>query len=184
MDETAFDEIKRLSGKRILICINIINLDIHLCFTPEGISITDTTERNTDVVIKATPMNFVRMIMQDSEVAGANVARLEITGDVGLAQKFQSILGGLDIDWEEYFSHWIGDYPAHKSGLFLRLFRQYFTETRQSLLQDISEFLRFERETVPLIEEVDEFNREVDDLRNDIDRLQQRITRLERTITS
>ena len=185
MDEVAFDEIKKLSGKRIHISISIINLDFLLCFTPEGFSITDTVNQDVDVVIKATPLNFFRMILQHyDDTGGGNVAKLEITGDVGLAQSFQSILSDLDIDWEEYFSNWIGDYPAHKLGLVLYQLRQYTREARQSFARDISEYLRYEKESIPLIEEVDCFNQEVDDLRNDSDRLRQRIDRLERSIYS
>lgn len=184
LDEVAFEEIKKLSGKRIHINIDIIHLDIYLGFSTDGISITGRENQAVDVKIKATPMNFLRMAMQGKDDIGSNVAILEITGDVGLARKFQSILMILDIDWEDYFSGWIGDYPARKFGLFIHRFRHYLSETGESFCRDISEYLRYEKETVPLIDEVASFNREVDDLRNYSDRIQQRINRLERLINS
>jgi len=104
--------------------------------------------------------------------------KLEIIGDVGLAQQFQSIMKNIDLDWEEYLSHWLGDTMAHKLGNFLRDSIKFVSETRKTLALDVSEYLQYEKEVLPDHSEIVEFSDNVDELRNDIERLKVRIGKL------
>ena len=105
---------------------------------------------------------------------------VEISGNVGLAQKLQSIFRGMEIDWEEYLSHFVGDIAAHKLGNFLKGMNRFVIASGKTIGMDISEYLRFEKEALLDKTEVDEFNQAVDVLRNDVERLQKRLERLEK----
>lgn len=178
MDEVTSAQIKRLAGRKIVISVNDLNLDIHITLTDAGLSLDSFDKHVADVSINATLPNLIIMLMNINNPAG-RITNLEISGDVGLAQEFQGLLRNLEIDWEEILSQWIGDYPARKTGLLVKAMHNYMKETRHAIAMDISEYLRFEMNWVPLKEEVDAFNRDIDVLRDDSERLQLRIKRLE-----
>lgn len=174
LDEETLVSFAVLTGK--VFEIDILNTDIRIFILPtgEGIVLASEYGGKADVVIKGRPAALLGMIT--AEKVGAR--DVEINGNVGLAQKFQSILKNIDVDWEEYLSHFIGDITAHKVGNFLRGMSRFAMTTGKTIGLDISEYLRYEKEAVLDKSELDEFNQSVDKLRNDVDRLQKRVERL------
>ena len=174
LDEEVLASLATLAGK--VIEINVLNTDIKIFILPseEGITLVSEYEGKADVAIKGRPSALLGMITAEKVGAGD----IEIIGNVGLAQKFQSILKNMDVDWEEYLSHFVGDITAHKVGNFLRGMSRFAKATGKTIGLDISEYLRYEKEAVLDKSELDEFNQSVDKLRNDVDRLQKRVERL------
>ncbi|OGT84016.1 MAG: hypothetical protein A3G96_03140 [Gammaproteobacteria bacterium RIFCSPLOWO2_12_FULL_52_10] len=105
---------------------------------------------------------------------------MEVSGDVGLAQRFQKIVKDLDLDWEEHLSHWFGDTLAHKLGNAVRGSVQFAKATKRTLELDVSEYLRYEKEVLPEISEVNDYITAIDVLRDDVERLKLRIDKLAR----
>jgi ubiquinone biosynthesis protein UbiJ len=174
LDEEISSSLAMLSGK--VFEIDVLNTDIRLFIHPsgEGITLATEYEGKVDVAIKGRPSALLGMITAEKVGAGD----VEINGNVALAQKFQSTLKNMDVDWEEYLSHFVGDITAHKVGNFLRGMSRFTSATRKTIGLDISEYLRYEKEAVLDKSELDEFNQSVDKLRNDVDRLQKRVERL------
>ena len=178
-DEESYTQFTGLSGKVIAIEISGFNITVYLHFTSKGIEIKSKSDNAVDVTIKASAITFITMLLRGKEEQSVNVGEMEITGNLGLAQQFQSILKTLEVDWEEYISKWTGDYPAHKLGNFFRGARKYVQESKAMLGMDISEYLRYEKELLPDKTEIETFNSAVDVIRNDVERLQQRIKRFD-----
>ncbi|MFT5425566.1 MAG: ubiquinone biosynthesis protein UbiJ [Gammaproteobacteria bacterium] len=174
LDEETLMSLAVLTGK--VFEIDILNTDIRIFILPtgEGIVLSSEYEGKADVAIKGRPSALLGMITAEKVGAGD----VEINGNVALAQKFQSILKNMDVDWEEYLSHFIGDITAHKVGNFLRGMSRFAKVTGKTIGMNISEYLRYEKEAVLDKSELDEFNQSVDKLRNDVDRLQKRVERL------
>ena len=156
--------------------IDVLNTDIRIFILPsgEGITLASEYEGKADVAIKGRPSALLGMITAENVGAGD----IEINGNVGLAQKFQSILKNMDVDWEEYLSHFVGDITAHNVGNFLRGVSRFAMATGKTIGMDISEYLRYEKEALLDKLELDEFIQTVDKLRNDVERLQKRVERL------
>lgn len=176
-DEAMLSAIGELTGKVIAIEIIGLNHVIYLQFYAAGITIRKECAGKVDVTIKGRPVTLLVMLFMREE--NTTPRDMEIIGDVGLAQQFQSIMKNMEIDWEEYLSHWMGDTLAHKLGNLFRDVREYVKETKNTIGMDISEYLRYEKEILTDQSEVDEFVAAVDFIRNDVERLRQRITRLE-----
>lgn len=174
LDEETLVSLAVLTGK--VLEIDVLDTDIRIFIHPsgEGVTLSSDHEGKVDVAIKGRPSALLGMITAEKVGAGD----VEINGNVGLAQKFQSILKNIDVDWEEYLSHFIGDTTAHKVGNFLRGMSRFAKATGKTIGLDISEYLRYEKEAVLDKSELDEFNQSVDKLRNDVDRLQKRVERL------
>ena len=176
-DEAMLSAIGELTGKVIAIEIIGLNHVIYLQFYAAGITIRKECAGKVDVTIKGRPVTLLVMLFTREE--NTTPRDMEIIGDAGLAQRFQSIMKNMEIDWEEYLSHWMGDTLAHKLGNLFRDVREYVKETKNTIGMDISEYLRYEKEILTDQSEVDEFIAAVDFIRNDVERLRQRITRLE-----
>ena len=134
-----------------------------------------------DVGIRGSPVNLVAYLMSSSGKGEGFTGRLEIIGDVGLAQDFQSIIKAADPDWEEFLSRWLGDTLAHKMGNMVRGTITFARNTKRTLELDISEYLRYEKEILPEQCEVDEYIAAIDRLRNDTERLKVRVSKLVQT---
>lgn len=174
LDEEILASLAILAGK--VFEIDVQNTDIRIFILPsgDGITLASEYEGKADVVLKGRPSALLGMITAEKVGAGD----IEINGNVGLAQKFHSILKNMDVDWEEYLSHFVGDITAHNVGNFLRGMSRFAKATGKTIGLDISEYLRYEKEALLDKLELDEFIQTVDKLRNDVERLQKRVERL------
>jgi ubiquinone biosynthesis protein UbiJ len=182
LDEESYKNLIELAGKIIAIEISGLNITVYLNLTSQGVELKSGCADAVDVTIKAPAMTFFTMLLTGRGEQSVSVGDMEITGDVGLAQQFQSTLKMLEIDWEEYISTWVGDYSAHKLGNIFRDARKYMKESKEIMGMNISEYLRYEKELLPEQIEIDEFNSAVDVIRSDSERLNQRIIRYQRKI--
>ena len=179
LDEEGYEKLITLDGKTVRILINDLDSPVYLKFTRNGISLMSEYRDKVDVTLRASIITYCSMLLSGQDKNVTTIGNMEITGDVGLAQQLQSIIKSLDIDWEEYISRWVGDYPAHKIGNVFRSAKKYFRDSKKLMGMNISEYLRYEKEMLPDQDEIEEFIAAVDTIRNDIDRLAQRIQRLD-----
>lgn len=184
LDEENLERLSGLDGKNIKIEISESNLVMYLNLTRQGVEINPVSETPADVTIRASTVTYLQLAMRSKGGYTVSPGEMEIIGDVGLAQQFQSIIKELEIDWEEYISQWCGDYMAHKTGNFFRGLHNYIKETGEMISMDISEYLRYEKGQLPDQSEVNEFILAVDNIRNDVERLQQRLTRIDKHLFS
>jgi ubiquinone biosynthesis protein UbiJ len=103
---------------------------------------------------------------------------VKISGDTELGQLFKRLFDSLDIDWEEYFSHYTGDIVAHKMGSLLRSGIDWSQQAIDILRQDIAEYLLQEDHLVPEKAELEGFYTDIDTLRDNTERLEARIQRI------
>lgn len=179
LDEETLCSLGKLEGKIIAFEFMNTNLTIFLFPSANGLEIHSAYENKADVLIKGTPTNFIMMMASSKQRSATLPTDMQITGDIGLAQRFQKIMQNIDIDLEEPFSKWVGDTMAYKIGKFFRGSRHFAVNTSKTLATDISEYLRFEINMLPDDLLVEEFNKDVDLLREDVDCFEQRLNKLE-----
>ena len=182
LDEETLYKLGQLNGK--VIAFEFINTSLTVFLFPEeaGLEMHTGFEGKPDVLIKGTPGNFIKMMAASKQGSNTLPADMQLTGDIGLAQRFQSIMQNIDIDLEEPLSKWMGDTLAYKLGKFVRGSSHFALNTGKTLAMDLSEYLRFEIEMLPDDLLVEEFCKDVDVLREDVDRLSQRINKLDKII--
>lgn len=153
-------------------------LTITLYFQPgsQGVRVTDKHWGTPDVSIRGTPLALARQFRAQP---GTLDPAIEIRGDAQLGRSFQAALAAIDIDWEEYLSHVMGDVAAHQVGNTLREIGQWGRQVLNTLLQDAGEYFQHESYALPPHGAVSEFLDGVDKLRDDVDRLEARIHRLQ-----
>lgn len=183
-DQDSLAELESLSGK--VIVLEFINTAFKVYVFPSaaGISLQDCHDGKINVRIRATLPDMFAYLVSSRDDGQSSAGTLEVIGEVGLAQRFQSVMKNTDFDWEELLSRYTGDLIAHKLGNLVRGTGKFAQQAGTTLQQDISEYLLYEKEILPVREDIEEYVSSVDKLRNDAERLKLRIERLERSISS
>jgi len=182
-DQQTLTVVQELAGKVIKIEISGPDVSLFVKFEQQGITIETEHDAKPNVIIRARPATYIGLLLNRDEKTTTFTPDMEISGDANLAQQFQQILRNMEIDWEEYLSHWVGDTAAHKLGRIFKQSSELFKEAHQTIRMDISEYLRYEKNILPDKDEVEEYIAAVDVLRNDAERLQLRVARLQKIIT-
>lgn len=179
-DPVALQALAALAGRSIL--VEVSDLSVRFCLLPSarGLKLAPVPASEPDVLVRGGIVALIGMILRRPEQGDAAAGRVEIIGDVHLAQRLQSILRNLDIDWEEWLAEWVGDLPARKLCNLGRALRQQARDAWRTLGMDLSEYLRYERDLAVDQTEIEEFADAVDRLRDDTERLAQRLERLKR----
>ncbi len=178
LDEETLSSLGNLEGKVIAFEFMNTSLTAFLFPSVKGLAIQTVYEHKPDVLIKGTPTNFIMMMTSSKRSNGGLPSDMQITGDIGLAQRFQEIMQNIEIDLEEPLSKWVGDTMAYQIGKFVRGSRHFTVNTSKTLAMDISEYLRFEINMLPDDLLVEEFSKEVNLLRDDVERFSQQVNKL------
>lgn len=179
LDPDASARLARLHGKVIGLEVRGFGLRLYFVPTPGRLLLQGRVEQEPDALLIGSPLALASIGLGDDKVGELFSGRVEIQGDVDLAQRFGRILGQMDIDWEEHLSHLVGDVAAHESSQLLRKTGHWLGESRQSLELGLGEYLQEETRLLPRPEEVAGFNKGVDELRDGVERLLARIHLLE-----
>ncbi|MEX2354159.1 MAG: SCP2 sterol-binding domain-containing protein, partial [Gammaproteobacteria bacterium] len=182
MDAEALAGLTKYKGSVVAIDLLNTRTTIYMQITASGITLSNDRDRDADVWIRGTPVELLAYVNAMQQAEPARTGNIEITGNIALAQKVQSVLRNLELDWEEEVSHWLGDTAARKFGNTARQSAAWLKQAGDTVRMDISEYLRYEKEILPDKPELDEFSGSVDTLHNDIERLKVRIHRIRQSI--
>ncbi|NKB38828.1 MAG: hypothetical protein GKR93_16980 [Gammaproteobacteria bacterium] len=177
LDQDAVKRLSAISGQIILLELLNTEFIVYLVPSGSGIRLLSESREKPGVSIRATPGDMIAYLLHSRQSSGS----LEIVGDVGLAQTFQSIMQDIEMDWEEQLAVWFGDSLAHQMGRMFRGGFDLLQDTHHKFQQDISEYLRFEKNLSLEKSEMAEFINDVDILRNDVERLKLRVERLRKS---
>lgn len=103
----------------------------------------------------------------------ANTA-IEITGDALLVQDLFTTVRGLDLDWLDYLSPFLGEILTHELGQASVQARQWSAQARENLGRNVDAYLKEELQLLPDRERMRHFSNQLDHLRLRLDRLRAR----------
>lgn len=168
-----------LDGKIVAVRVRNTALAMYFVIDEDGISLKLDTDRDADVAITGSLLSLAGLVTQGSKSALRD-GSIDFAGDVYTAQAFQELLAYGRPDLEEELSAILGDTAAQGIGDVARSFGRWAEGARETMRQNLSEYLQEESLAVPSRYEVDEFRRKVNALRDDVDRLEARLGRLAR----
>jgi len=177
LDDFSYQKVISLQGKIIGIELLGINVSFYLVPNADGIQVLADIEEKADTWIRGTPLSMLKTAISDDR---STLFKGEVTidGDMELGQKFQRILDGLEIDWEEPLSKVVGDVAAHQLGDIVRGFSSWAINSIDSLTKTTGEYFQEETQDVVNSVEVERFVDEIDELRSDTERLEKRLQRI------
>ncbi len=153
-------------------------LAMHIIVGPDQVFLASEYGDEPDVIISGSLLALARLAAPDGDTVVRGDA-VELSGDVILARKFQSLLRYARPDFEEELSGLVGDAAAHGIGEFVRSVSQWGREAGSTLQQNVSEYLQEESRSVPSRYEVEVFRGQVDMLRDDAARFEARLKQYE-----
>ena len=181
LDPDTRARLARLQDKTVLLRCTAPVVDVYLLPGSGGLRMAAQCERTPDVILRGTALSFLKLAQPNPRDPVTAARAIEIEGDLALGQDLQAVFHRLDIDWEEYLSHFLGDVAAHELARAARGGSAWVREASATLARNVGEYLQYEHfaagesRGVPSRSEVAGFLRDVDALRADADRLQQRI---------
>lgn len=143
----------------------------------DRIALTGLYADEPDVVISGSLLSLAKLATPAATEAIRD-GSVQLHGDAHIAQAFQQLLRYARPDIEEELSTLFGDTVAQNLGEFARRFRIWGERARDTMRQNLSEYLQEESRAVPSRHEVDTFRQQVDTLRDDVARFEARLNRL------
>lgn len=174
-DTDTRDALGRMTGRVIAVDLTGFERSVFLLPQCDGLVIRLSHDGEVHVRIRGSVSGFVRLAQSRARNEPVPAGTVEILGDLSTAQQVQSLIGRIDVDWEEMASRLIGDAAARKLGIFLHGMRRWAGSGAESMAMNFSEYVRYEIETVPDRAAVEGFLQGVDALRADVDRLAERV---------
>ncbi|MCP4389664.1 MAG: hypothetical protein GY802_15320 [Gammaproteobacteria bacterium] len=178
-DEVALAGCREMQGHCIAIDLTDLNYQLYCHPGNWGIRLSrNPPSREVDARISGRLMALVNLASHDDKVSTSIQERVNYEGNVALAQKLQSILANLDIDWEEALAQHSGDVIAFQLHQRARRFGDWLGQSAESLLQTSSEYLREEARLSPSQVEFEQFQLQLTTLKNDVARTEARLQQL------
>jgi len=177
LDEESLQKIIKLQGKIIGFELLGLNITFYLLPSSDGIQVLAETQAEADTWIRGTPISLLKTAISDDR-SSLFKGEVIIDGDMELGQKFQRILDGLEIDWEEPLSKVVGDVAAHQLGNVFRGVSSWALTSLDSLSKTTGEYFQEESQDIVSSVEVERFVDKIDVLRGDADRLSLRMEKI------
>jgi ubiquinone biosynthesis protein UbiJ len=182
LDPHTVQRLERLEGKVMAVRLRGLDMTFYLAPKGGGLRVMSHYEAPPDVVLTGTPLDLAALA-GGTPGQGMFTGRVTLEGDVELGQRFQRVIAGLDIDWEEHLSRLTGDIVAHQVGNLARGFFGWARDTAENFGRDGAEYAQDELRLAPTRQEAEVYFRAVDELRSDYDRLEARVQRLRQRLT-
>ncbi|GMR16912.1 MAG: SCP2 sterol-binding domain-containing protein [Gammaproteobacteria bacterium] len=179
LDEHASEKLQPLEGSIIGVELKGVGLVIYFRTDSQGIMLQASLEGEPDCLIRGTPIALMKMTLSEQQTSGLFSGEVEIIGDTELGQKMQRVLDSIEIDWEEHLSHLVGDVLAYKFVHTAQQGKQWLMESVTQVAENMTDYLRFEQQNVPIPGDVNEFITDTDKFRDDTARIEARVNRLQ-----
>ena len=178
LDPQLQGKLAAIADKQLLIEIRDWQQSILCVYSDEQIHLYSTQERSFDCMISADidnllalkdPSMLTQLIRQD---------KLDLQGDLNLAQGFSNAFAELDIDWPEHFSRYIGDAPAQQLWLSIQALKRRGSQTKSKLENTLTTLCQDELAVTIHPLELAEFKQQNRQLRSQVSQLEMRINAL------
>jgi len=104
--------------------------------------------------------------------------KLDVEGDIKIAQHFASLAETLDIDWQTELAKHIGDIATHKLVQFSKIVKNKVDLAIEQIQADSSEYLVHEQRLVVTSSQLDHFNQAVSAVKLQTEQVENRLNQL------
>ena len=167
-----------LEDRVLALQVEDTTLAMYVIVGPGEIFLTGDFSDEPDIIATGSLFSLARLAGPDGETAIRD-GSVALTGNAELAQQFQQLLRFGRPDLEEELSSVVGDVVAHTIGEIARDVSQWGQDARNTVEQNVSEYLQEESRAVPSRYDTESFRKEVESLRDDVARFEARISRIE-----
>lgn len=188
LDEQSAQRLLPLNGKRLKVTVKESPWPLTFAFSSRiDVLIDEGSEpQNTapDCHIKLS-LDTLKELQDSSQITRLiQEKRLELDGDIHVAQHFSVLVKDLDIDWEEQLSRYVGDVAAHQIWSTANSIKSHLSKRLQQFGNMVREGSIEEKQLAPHPIAMEGFIQDVSQLRSDVGKLEARIASLTNKISS
>lgn len=176
-DASAKEKLTRLNGKSFSVQLINLSIQLKLSVINDKLLLSNNTEGADCKVVTST--EHLKQLSDASQLTKLiKEDKLELEGDLAIAQAFSSLLMDNDINWQNALAKYVGDGVAYrilaKAESLAQLFKNKSTDANYTL----STLMTDELKVAPTEQEVTNFSVQVDDLAAKVDRLSAQLNQL------
>ncbi|MBA6389986.1 SCP2 sterol-binding domain-containing protein [Colwellia sp. BRX10-3] len=169
--------LKPLSEKTLTVKLAELSFPLSFSVSDEKIHVTTNDEHyNCCLITSISTLIELKKEQQLTDLIKND--KLDIQGDLKVAQRFADIAQTLDIDWQSELAKRIGDVPTYKIGLLGRQLLNKLSFAAKQIPADASEWLVHEKRLIITAAELSYFSRDVEHTEQQTADLNQRINQL------
>ncbi|WP_286234278.1 ubiquinone biosynthesis accessory factor UbiJ [Thalassotalea sediminis] len=170
-----------LEQKTIVISLAELDFPMSFTFNEQQLLVTCITERS-DCHIE-TSLATLKKLQTDQQLTDLiKQDKLNISGDIKIAQQFSSIFQQLDIDWQSELATFIGDVPTYKVVKFNQWLLSKFAFAKQQITADATEWLLHEKRLLVANDELQQLYSDIQATERNFQHLERRIIQLENAL--
>ncbi len=170
-------ELKKLEQKTLTIILSEVNFPISFSVDNGNILVSELTDR-ADCTLNTSikTLQELKAEQQLTELIKQN--KLDLSGDIKIAQQFASLIENLNIDWQSELATHIGDIPTHKLVQLGNTIANKLKFVAKQINADVSEYIVHEKRLVVTRNHVEHFNQQVNQISNQVDEIATRIANI------
>jgi len=176
-------DLKKLQQKTLTIVLSELSFPISFSVDSNRILVSGLTER-ADCTINTSIKTLQKLKAEQQITELIKQDKLDLSGDIKVAQQFASLAENLDIDWQSELANHIGDVPTHKLVQLSKKLANKFQFAAKQIKADASEFIVHEKRLVVTRSQVDNFNHQVNEVSRQVDDISTRIANLSKQISN
>jgi len=170
-------DLNKLEQKTLTVVLSELNFP--LCFTVSNHKIiVSGLDEHADCRINTSIRTLQALKAEQSLTELIKQNKLDVVGDIKVAQQFSHIAQSLNIDWQSELAAHIGDMPTHKLVQFSKFIAGKLEFTANQIKADASEYIVHEKRLIVTRSQIDNFNHQVDQISNRVDNIACRIAAL------
>lgn len=170
-----------LEQKTLTLELNELGFPLSFTVNASKILVTtleDTDEEDASCIIK-TSIATLRELRREQQLTELiKQDKLDISGNIKIAQQFAAIAETLEIDWQSEIEKHIGDVATYKLGRLSNAVKEKLAFAARQIQADASEWLVHEKRLVVTESQINDFNQQVDQVSKQTDAMAKRIERL------
>lgn len=185
LDPAAASELGSLAGKQLRVKLQELPWPLIFAFSDRiHVLVQEDSEASPDCSLSLS-LSTLQALQDPSQITRLiKDGKLDLEGDIHVAQGFSTVVKNLDIDWEEQLSKHTGDVVAHSLFSTGRRVFELVREKGEQVRKTLSEGALEEKRLAAHPIAVEHFNLSVNDLRSDTDRLEARLSNLEKRLAA
>ena len=166
-----------LEQKTLTILLTELGFPLSFSINENNFLVTSLTERS-DCTVNTSVKTLLELKKEQQITELIKQEKLDVQGDIKVAQLFANIAESLEIDWQSEIAKHIGDIPTYKLSQFGKNLAKKFNFATQQIQADASEWLIHEKRLVVTSSQVHDFSRQVSDIARQVDIISERIQKI------
>ena len=175
------DLLSTLEQKTITILLTELGFPLSFSISADRVLVTSLTERS-DCTIKTSIKTLLALKKQQQITELIKQEKLDVQGDLKIAQQFAHIAESLEFDWQSELAKHIGDIPTYKLSQLGKNLAEKFNFATQQIQADASEWLVHEKRLLVTSSQLQSFSQQVTEISSQTNDIAERVQLLAKKI--